>query len=113
MSQENAAIIDALYDAFNRRDFDDGVVRYADREVEFHPGLLPPGEGTRYLGHRGVREWLGNVADAWVAVTVVPKERIDVASDRILSIDRWRFTGRDGIQVEEELLPPTRFETAS
>ena len=42
------------------------------------------------------------MADAWVAVTVVP-ERIDVASDRILSIDRWRLTGRDGIQVEEEL----------
>lgn len=41
--------------------------------------------------------------DAWVAVTVEPKERIEVASDRILAIDLWQFEGRDGIKVEAEL----------
>ena len=59
MSQENAAIIDALYDACDRRDLDHGVVRYADREVVFQSWASPPGEGTRYLGHRGVRNGLG------------------------------------------------------
>jgi hypothetical protein len=44
-----------------------------------------------------------NVNDAWVVVTVEPEERIEVGSDRILAIDRWRFQGRDGIEIEEEL----------
>ena len=51
--------------------------------------------------------WIRNVSDAWVAVTVEPKERIQIASDRILAIDRWMFRGRDGIEVEEEL--PTAY----
>jgi hypothetical protein len=42
------------------------VLLYLDPEVEFHPGLLPPGEGTRYVGHEGVREWIRSVTDTWV-----------------------------------------------
>ena len=52
-------------------------------------------------------EWIRNVSDAWIAATVEPEERIELASDRILAIDRWRFRGRDGTEVEEEL--PTAY----
>ena len=107
MSQENVEILRGLIEAWNRRDFEDVVLRYVDPEVDFHPGLLPPGEDTRYLGREGMREWIGNVNDAWDAVTVESGERIDVAGDRVLAIDRWRFEGRDGIRVEEEL--PTAY----
>jgi ketosteroid isomerase-like protein len=100
---ENEEILQRLFEAWNRRDFDDGVLRYFDGDVEFHPGLLPPGEDTRYHGREGVRKWINNVNDAWVATTVEPKERVELASDRILSIDLWRFEGRGGIEVSEEL----------
>jgi hypothetical protein len=107
MSEENVEILRAILEAWNRQDFEESVLRYMDPEVEFHPGLLPPGEDTQYVGREGVMDWARNVNDAWEAVTVEPGQRIDVASDRILAIDRWRFEGRDGIQVEEEL--PTAF----
>ena len=103
MAQENEEVVRHLFAAWNRRDFDNGVLQHFDPEVEFHPGLLPPGEDTEYLGREGVRQWIRNVNDAWVAVTVEPIERIEVASDRILAIDRWHFEGRDGIEVSEEL----------
>jgi ketosteroid isomerase-like protein len=107
MSEENLQILQALDEAWNGKDFENGVLRYFDPQVEFHPGLLPPGEDTHYLGRKGVMDWIGNVNDAWKEVTVEPGQRIDVAGDRVLAIDRWRFEGRDGIQLEEEL--PTVF----
>jgi ketosteroid isomerase-like protein len=107
MSEENLQILRALDEAWNGKDFESGVIRYFDPEVEFNPGLLPPGEDTHYLGREGVMDWIGNVNDAWKEVTVQPGQRIDIAGDRVLAIDRWHFEGRDGIQVEEEL--PTVF----
>jgi ketosteroid isomerase-like protein len=106
MSEENVEILQSLFEAWNRRDFD-GVLRYFDPAVEFHPGLLPPGEETQFLGHEGVMDWVRTVNDFWEAVSVEPGQRINIARDRVLTIDRWRFAGRDGIQVEEEL--PTAF----
>jgi ketosteroid isomerase-like protein len=107
MSEENMEILQALGEAWNRKDFENGVLRYFDPDVEFNPGLLPPGEDKQYLGREGVMDWIRNVNDAWKGVTVEPGQRIDIASDRVLAIDRWRFEGRDGIQIEEEL--PTVF----
>ena len=107
MSEENLQILQALDEAWNGKDFENGVIRYFDPEVQFNPGLLPPGEDTHYLGREGVMDWIRNVNDAWKEVTVEPGQRIDVAGDRVLAIDRWHFEGRDGIQVEEEL--PTVF----
>jgi ketosteroid isomerase-like protein len=105
MSEENVEILSHVYEAWNRRDFED-VLRYMDPEVEFNPGLLPPGEDTAYRGHEGVREWLRQL-DTWVAVTVESSEQIEITGGRVLAIDRWLFEGRDGIEIEEEL--PTVF----
>ena len=106
MSQENIEILRRMFEAWNRGDLD-AMGEFYDPEIEFNPGLLPPGEETRYIGREGVNEWTRNVNDAWVAVTAEPKERIEVGSDRILAIDRWHFQGRDGIEINEEL--PTLF----
>ena len=106
MSEENVEILRGLIEAWNRQDFE-AVLGYVDPEIDFNPGLLPPGEDTEYRGRKGVMDWIRNVNDAWEEVSVEPGERIVVASDRLLAIDRWRFEGRDGIQVEEEL--PTAF----
>ena len=106
MSQENIEILRGVFEAWDRGDFD-AMGEFFDPEVEFNPGLLPPGEETHYIGREGVNKWTRNVLDAWVAVRAEPEERIEVGSDRILAIDRWHFQGRDGIHVEEEL--PTIF----
>jgi hypothetical protein len=105
MSEENVEIVRHIHEAWNRDPA--SILRYIDPEIDFNPGLLPPGEDTNYVGHDGVRKWIANVREAWVAVTVESQEAIEVASDRILAIDLWRFEGRDGIEVEEEL--PTAF----
>ena len=102
MSEENVEIVRRVFEAWNRADFGD-FAEFFDPKVEFNPGLLPPGEETRYIGREGVNEWIRNINDAWVAVTAEPEQRIEVGSDRILTIDRWHFQGRDGIEIEEEL----------
>ena len=102
MSEENLELVRRLFEAWNRGDFGD-LAEFFDPEVEFNPGLLPPGEETRYIGRDGVNAWIRNLNDAWVVVTAEPEERTEVGSDRILTIDRWHFQGRDSIEIEEEL----------
>ena len=68
MSRENIEILQRMFEAWNSGDCD-ALVEFYDPEVEFNPGLLPPGEETRYIGREGVNEWIRNVNDAWVAVT--------------------------------------------
>ena len=58
MSQENEETVRQLIEAWNRRDFD-GVLQHFHPDVEFHPGLLPPGEDTQYTGREGVRNRSG------------------------------------------------------
>ena len=36
-------------------------------------------------------------------MTAEPLEMLEVAGERILVIDRWRFLGRDGIEIADEL----------
>ena len=104
--EKNIEILRRMFETWNRRDFD-GLREFFDPAVEFYPGLQPPGEETRYAGHDGMNEWIGNVTDLWVAVTVEPLERIENEREQVLSIDRWHFQGRGGIEVDEEL--PTLF----
>jgi ketosteroid isomerase-like protein len=104
--EQNIEILRRMFETWNRRDFD-GLGQFFDAAVELYPGLQPPGEQARYIGHDGVNEWIRNVNDLWVAVTVEPLERIENESKQVLSIDRWHFQGRGGIEVTEEL--PTLF----
>ena len=106
MSKENVEILRRMFEEWNRADIEASGA-FFDPEVEFNPGLLPPGEKTSYIGREGVIEWTRNVSDSWVAVTAEPVERIELGSDRILATDRWHFHGRDGIEIEQEL--PTIF----
>ena len=41
--------------------------------------------------------------EAWESVDIEPKEIIEATGNRILSIDRWIFRGRDGIEIDREL----------
>ena len=60
MSQENIEILRGVFEAWDRGDFD-AMRKFFDPEVEFNPGLLPPGEETHYIGREGVNKWTRNV----------------------------------------------------
>lgn len=106
MSGEDLENLRLMYEAFNRREFD-AALSYFDPEVEFYPGILPPDQDADYRGRKGVSEWMRAATEPWVAVTAESKERLEIASDRFLAIDKWIFQGRDEIEIEREL--PTAF----
>ncbi len=102
MSEENIKVLGAFNEAFNQRDFDDAG-QYLDQAVEIYPGVKAPDHDSKLLGHDGWKEFIRVGIEAWEAVTAEPLERIETEDGRILSIDLWRFRGREGIEVESEL----------
>ena len=102
MSEENIKILRAFNEAFNDRDFDDAL-QYMDRNVEIYPGVMAPDHDSKLLGHEGWKEFIRVGIEAWEAATAEPLERIETEDGRILSVDLWRFRGRDGIEIEREL----------
>ena len=103
MSRENVEILRLVYEA----DLDSqDVLQYLDPEVELYPGIDAPDQHMRYVGREGWSEFIAGAIEAWESVTIEPKEIIETG-DRILSIDRWVFRGRDGIEIDREL--PTIF----
>jgi ketosteroid isomerase-like protein len=103
MSEENVEKLLAVYDAFNRGDFD-GLLHHVDPDVELHPGVMAPDSQVQYRSRQGLREFFETIATGpWEVVTVEPREMIETEDGRILSVDRWRFRGRDGIEIEREL----------
>jgi ketosteroid isomerase-like protein len=103
MSQKNVETLEALYAAFNRRDFDVWL-QYVDPDVELLPGIAAPDSKSRYLGREALGKFFVTIATGpWEAVIAEPKEMIETDDGRVLCIDRWRFQGRDGIEIEREL----------
>jgi ketosteroid isomerase-like protein len=114
MSLENIDTLGAFYAAvnepFSRRGVaDDDVLQYLDPDVVCRPGVRPPDDSNEeYVGREAYREfWVSIVAGPWEAVIVQPKEVIEAEDGRVLSVDLWRFRGRDGIEIDREL--PTLF----
>jgi ketosteroid isomerase-like protein len=103
MSHDNVKTLHSLYEAFNRRDFDVWL-QYVDPDVELHPGIMAPDSKSRYLGREALGEFFVTIATGpWETVIAEPKEMVETDDGRVLSIDRWRFRGRDGIEIEREL----------
>ena len=109
MSEENVKTLGAFYEAYTRRGEIDDVLPYLDPEVVLRPGVRPPDDpNEEYVGREAYREfWVSIVTGPWEAVVVEPKEVVEAEDGRVLSLDLWRFLGRDGIEIEREL--PTLF----
>ena len=61
MSHENVKVVRSLVDAFNRDDIDTVLAAF-DQSCEIdEPPQMPDSPATGYLGHKGVREWMGNL----------------------------------------------------
>jgi ketosteroid isomerase-like protein len=102
MSEQNVEILETLHEAINRRD----VVRALEclhPGVELRPAIPAPDMPSQFLGRDGAREFLEGISDAWRSMTVEIKETIQVSENQILAVERWRASGRQGIEADVEV----------
>lgn len=131
---EHAALVERLYDAFNRRD-PDGIVAVCDKQMEFHPVVTAEavGRDTPYVGPAGLHDYLSDAAEVWEELQITPSQ-IEQRGDRLLVRGRvyarsrelgirdmpiaWIWEVRDGLIVRGEVFPDLehafeRFSVAS
>jgi ketosteroid isomerase-like protein len=61
MSQENVEIVQRMFEAFNRDDYDAVVAAFAE-DCELHePPEMPDRLALGFRGHEGIREWMGKL----------------------------------------------------
>lgn len=75
MSPTHLALIERLYDCFNRRDAA-GIVELCDEEMEFFPVVTAEAVGREapYRGRSGLRDYLDDVAEVWEELQIRPSE---------------------------------------
>jgi ketosteroid isomerase-like protein len=89
--------------AFNRRDFKLMLVRYApDVEFEFDPGQQALDLGGIFLGHEGIVDGLGQLAEG-LDMKFEPAYVLDLG-DRVLGLGFYRAQARaSGVQLKGEI----------
>jgi ketosteroid isomerase-like protein len=99
MSQENAEIVRALIDSWNRDDLDGALAATHAEFVIRLAGVFPGFEPT-YRGHEGLREWWASFREPWQELTVELVRLTDLGGERVLAEIKFHARGRDGIAVE-------------
>jgi ketosteroid isomerase-like protein len=100
---ENTESLRALFNAYNRRDFE-SAVQFAHPEVELRPGLTELDVSPRYRGREELRQFFETITEAWESYVVTPEEILAAPGDRVLAVERWRAVGRGGLKFELELI---------
>ena len=91
MSQENAEVVRAGFEGFNRGDVE-AVVAMCAPDIEwFPPAELP--DARTYHGHQGVRAAAEDMLNVFGALQAEPERLID-AGDQVVVLFRWRGHGR-------------------
>ena len=121
MSEQQMALVERLFDAFNRRDSDE-IVAVCDQRLEFFPVVTAEavGRNAPYVGPSGLHDYLADVAEVWEELRIAPSElrrRGDTllvrgrvyARSRELGIRdlpvAWIWEVRDGRFVRGEVFP--------
>jgi ketosteroid isomerase-like protein len=106
---QKIATVRALYEAFNRRDFD-AYVRHLHSDAELHPGVTGGPVRTHYHGRDGFRRFLETIIEVSVHesplfedYTVSAEEVIEAPGGRILAVEHWRLRTRDGIDLDTRI----------
>jgi ketosteroid isomerase-like protein len=101
MSQQNVKFVHEVVDAVNRRDIS-CLIELTDPEVEWHTFLAELREEGGYRGHDGVRQWLGDVNDAWEFLRVTVDDTLAVGAS-VLMVGRLRYRGKgSGVELESQ-----------
>ncbi len=94
MDDEREALIERLFDAFNRRD-PAGIVAVCDEEMEFFPLTAEAvGRSAPYIGPEGLHNYFDDVASAWEELLITPRE-IEIQGDRLLVRGRVYLRSRE------------------
>lgn len=69
------ALVESLYDSFNRRD-EAGIVAICDEEMDFFPSGTAEaiGRDAPYVGPAGLQEYMADVAQVWEELLITPSE---------------------------------------
>jgi serine phosphatase RsbU (regulator of sigma subunit)/ketosteroid isomerase-like protein len=118
---EDARLVERLYDAFNRRD-ETAIIELCDERMEFHPPVTAgaAGRGAPYVGPEGLRRYLADVGEIWEELLVHPGQ-VERRGDRLLVRGRihgrshelgirdvpvaWIWEARDGVLLRGEVFP--------
>ena len=75
MSDSRLALVERLYDCFNRREAA-CIVELCDEEMEFFPVVTAEviGRDAPYSGSEGLRDYLADVAQVWEELRIAPSE---------------------------------------
>jgi ketosteroid isomerase-like protein len=75
MSDPQMALVERLYDAFNRRDGEE-IVAVCDEGLAFFPVVTAEavGRDAPYVGPDGLRAYLADVAEVWEELRITPSE---------------------------------------
>lgn len=121
MSKEALALIERLYEAFNRRDRDEISV-LCDEEMEFFPVVTAEavGRAEPYVGPSGLDDYLTDAAQVWEELLITPSQveqrgghllvrgRVYARSRELGIRDMpvaWIWEVRDGSFVRGEVFP--------
>ena len=85
-SSPNTSVVEALFDAFARRD-GDGMAELMTEDAVFEPVSTEQAEREPYHGRDGIRRYLGDLARTWAEFRVTIHEYRG-AGDRVLAIGR-------------------------
>jgi ketosteroid isomerase-like protein len=118
---EHAALVERLYEAFNRRDPEE-IVAVCDQGMEFFPYATAEavGRAEPYVGPEGLRQYLADAAKVWEELLITPSQ-VEQRGNRLLVRGRvyarsrelgirdmplaWIWEVREGRFVRGEIFP--------
>jgi ketosteroid isomerase-like protein len=107
MSQENVEVHRRAVEAFNAHDVE-AFVAFCDPSIEFHTAFAAV--GGVYHGHHGVREWLGDLKEAWGAELRAEPEAYFDLGEQTLMFYMLRGRGRQsGVGAAMQLAQVARW----
>jgi len=94
MTDEHRALVERLFEAFNRRDAD-AIAALCHEDMEFFAITAEAvGRPDPYIGPAGLHDYLEDVAGVWEELLITP-QRVRDAGERILVEGRVYLRGRE------------------
>jgi ketosteroid isomerase-like protein len=103
MSEENVEKIRAVFEAWNRGDWDASLKDTAPDVVIDNSTVIGEWRGV-HRGHDAIRRMFERLTESWEKIEMEVSEVIEARDDLVVTSGWSRFVGRDGI----ELPGPTR-----
>lgn len=84
MSEEHTALVERLYEAFNRRDPED-IAAVCDENMEFYPVVTAEAVGRvePYVGPAGLDDYLADANRVWEELLITPSQ-VEQRGNRLL-----------------------------